>query len=240
MRKFLLSSKLHLCLLFFSIGFFSGIGFTVHSADDDSFKYLDFFHSVYQTIRSDYVEPTSPKKLFEGAMRGMIQSLDDPYSRFLDESEYADFREEVTGKFIGIGVEVTVKDSEIVVVSPIEDSPAKKAGIKPGDVVIRIDDYMTRGKPISDIMKQIKGTPGSPVKIVVRRAGMPEPLEFTMKREPVRMSSVKSGVMKEDPSIGYLRITHFFGETPVDTEKALRDFADRKITKVVLDLRDNP
>lgn len=240
MRKFLLSSKLHLCFLFFSVGFFSGLGFSVHSAEDGSFKYLDYFHSVYQTIRNDYVEDVAPKKLFEGAMRGMIQSLEDPYSRFMDETEFTDFREEVTGKFIGIGVEVTVKDGEIVVVSPIEDSPAKKAGIKAGDVIVRVDDAKANGRPLSEIMKQIKGAPGSPVKIVVRRTGMTEPIEFSMKREPVRMSSVKSGFIKENQSVGYLRITHFFGETPVDTEKALRAFIDKKVSKIVLDLRDNP
>lgn len=240
MRKFLLSSKLHLCILFFGVGFFSGLGFSVQSADDGSFKYLDYFHSVYQTIRNDYVEDVTPKKLFEGAIRGMIQSLDDPYSRFLDESEYNDFREEVTGKFIGIGVEVTVKDGEIVVVSPIEDSPAKKAGVKAGDVIVRVDDTKANGKPLSDIMKLIKGEPGSQIRISVRRAGMPELIDFTMKREPVRMASVKWGVMSENRSIGYLRITHFFSETAVDTEKALRAFIDRKVNKVVLDLRDNP
>jgi carboxyl-terminal processing protease len=240
MRKFLLSVRLHVCVLVFVFGFFLGMGFTAKSADDGAFKYLDFFHSVYQMVRTDYVEETSPKVLFYGAIRGMLQSLDDPYTRFLDETEYADFREEVTGKFIGIGVEVTVKDGEIVVVSPIEDSPAKKAGIKAGDVVTMVENVPAKGKPISEIMKLIKGAAGSPVKIVIRRDGLPGEIDFTIKREPIRMASVKYGVMNENDSIGYLRITHFFSETAVDTEKALRYFNAKKIGSVILDLRDNP
>jgi carboxyl-terminal processing protease len=227
-------------VLFFAVGFFSGLGLSAHSSDDSSFKYLDFFHTVYQTIKNDYVEQSSPKVLFEGAIRGMLQSLDDPYTRFLDEAEYSEFKEEVTGKFIGIGVEVSMRDGEVVVVSPIEDSPAKRVGIKSGDVILKIDDTYTRGKTMSEILKKMKGEPGSAVKMTIRRNDFPEPLEFAIKREPVRRSSVRSGLMTENPSVGYLRITHFYNETAADTEKALKDFNAKKIGRIVLDLRDNP
>ena len=241
MKKILLSKGLHIGLIVFLVGFFLGINFRASSAADDSaFKYLDFFHFVYQTIKTEYVEGASPKVLLEGAMRGMLQALDDPYSRFLDEAEYAEFKEEVTGKFIGIGVEISSKDGEIVVVSPIDDTPAKKAGICSGDIIVKIDDLFTKGKQVSDIIKKIKGLPDSKVKILVRRDGIPELLEFNVKREPITVSSVKSGIMKEDPSIGYLHITHFYAETAVDTEKALKDFNSKKVRKIILDLRDNP
>ena len=241
MKKVLFSKSLHIGLIVFLVGFFLGINFKASSAADDSaFKYLDFFHFVYQTIKSDYVEGASPKTLLEGAMRGMLQSLEDPYSRFLDEGEYSQFQEEVTGKFIGIGVEISVKDNEIVVVSPIADTPAKKAGIRSGDVIVKIDDTFTKGKQISDIIKKIKGLPESKVKVLVRREGIPELLEFSVKREPITVSSVKYGVISEAPSIGYLHITHFYAETAVDAEKALKEFNGKKIRKLVLDLRDNP
>ena len=241
MKKILFSKSLHIGLIVFLVGFFLGINFKASSAADDSaFKYLDFFHFVYQTIKSDYVEGASSKTLLEGAMRGMLQALEDPYSRFLNEEEYSEFREEVTGKFIGIGVEISVKDGEIVVVSPIADTPAKKAGIRSGDVIVKIDDTFTKGKQISDIIKKIKGLPESKVKVLVRREGIPELLEFSVKREPITVSSVKYGVMKEAPAVGYLHITHFYAETAVDTEKALKDLNEKKIRKLVLDLRDNP
>jgi len=240
MIKKFFSSKLHLVIIMFLTGFILGMNFTATSADDTSFKYLDFFHFVYQTVKTDYVETSSPKKLFEGAIRGMLQSLDDPYTRFLDEAEYAEFKEEVTGKFIGIGVEISIKDGEIVVISPIEDTPAKKAGICAGDIIVKIDDTFTKGKQVSDIIKKIKGNPDSKVKLLVRRDGLPEPIEFEVKREPIKVSSIKYGVMDENASVGYLRISHFYAETAADAEKAIKDLNNRKIRKIVLDLRDNP
>lgn len=240
MKKYLLSKRVHFVLVVFLVGFFLGVNFSPSVAEDAAFKYLDFFHFVYQTIKSDYVENVSPKTLLEGAMRGMLQSLDDPYTRFLDEAEFSEFKEEVTGKFIGIGVEISIKDGEIVVVSPIDDTPAKKAGIRSGDVIVKIDDIFTKGKQVSDIIKKIKGVPDSKVKLLVRREGIPELLDFEVKRQPIAVSSVKSGIIEELPSVGYLHITHFYAETAVDTEKVLKDFNSRKIKKVILDLRDNP
>jgi carboxyl-terminal processing protease len=240
MRKFLLSYKFHAAVFFIALGFFCGTAFSARSQESESFRFLDNFHFVYQTIKSDYVDAISPRKLFEGAIRGMLQSLEDPYSRFLDENEYKEFREEVTGKFVGIGVEVSIRDGEIVVVSPIEDTPAKKAGLRSGDIIINVDGTFTRGKQLQEIIKNLKGLPGSKVKLLVRREGFNEPLEFNIDRTTIEVSSVKSGIMKEDPSVGYLRITHFFAKTVPDCERALAEFNNKKISKLVLDLRDNP
>jgi carboxyl-terminal processing protease len=232
--------KLHAAVFFIALGFFCGFSFSARSQESDSFRLLDNFHFVYQTIVSDYVDSVPLKKLFDGAIRGMLQSLEDPYSRYLDENEYRDFREEVTGKFVGIGVEVSVRDGEIVVVSPIEDTPAKKVGIKTGDVIMSVDGTSVRGKQLADIIKNLKGVSGSSVKVLVKREGFSEPIEFNIERRTIEMSSVKSGIMKENKSVGYLRITHFFAKTVSECEKALQDFNDKKIRKVVLDLRDNP
>lgn len=226
-----------------AVGFFSGAAFTARSAGNDTFKYLDNFHFVYQTIKNDYVDVTTLNKLFEGAIRGMLQSLGDPYSRYMDENEYKDFRSEVTGKFVGIGVEVSIRDGEIIIVSPIEDTPAKKAGLKSGDVIISVDDSFVRGRQINEIIKSLRGSPGnlgSTVKLIVRREGFTEPLTFVVERKTIELASVKWGVMAENSSVGYIRITHFYSQTVTDCEKALLDFNDKKIRKIVLDLRDNP
>lgn len=232
--------KLQGAVFFIALGFFCGFSFSARSKESDSFRLLDNFHFVYQTILSDYVDTIPLKKLFDGAIRGMLQSLEDPYSRYLDENEYREFREEVTGKFVGIGIEVSVRDGEIIVVSPIEDTPAKKAGIRTGDIIVSVDGSSVRGKQLNDIIKNLKGVSGSSVKVMIKREGFSEPIEMTIERRTIEMSSVKSGIMKEDKSVGYLRITHFFAKTVSECEKALTEFNDKKIHKVVLDLRDNP
>lgn len=240
MRRICGSWKIHLGVIVSAIALFTVIGISNLKAEDGSFKYLDEFHRVYQMIRTEYVEPVDPKVLFQGAIRGMIASLNDPYSRYLDENEYGGFNEEITGKFIGIGVEISKKDDDIVVIAPIDDSPAKKAGIMAGDVIVKIDDLVTRGKDVEEIINQIKGNPDTLVTVYVKRDNIPEPLEFEVKREPIKVSSVKSGIMKENQNVGYLHITHFYADTAVDVDRAIRSFNDKKISKVVLDLRDNP
>jgi carboxyl-terminal processing protease len=240
MKKFLFSTKTHLAIGFVAFGFFLGIAFSAHSAQSDSFKYLDYFHSVYQTIMSDYVNPVESKSLFEGAMRGMLQSLDDPYSRFLDEKDYESFKSDVSGQFVGIGVELWIRNGDIIVISAIDDSPAKSAGIRSGDLITNIDGYSIKGKSFGDISTRMKGKPGTEVKVTVRRDGIDDPIDFTMKRAPIKSESVKYGVMKENPSVGYMRITHFFSDTSRDVNRALLDFNNKKIRKLVIDLRDNP
>jgi carboxyl-terminal processing protease len=240
MKKFLFSAKTHLAIGFIAFGFFLGLAFSVKSAQNDSFKYLDYFHSVYQTISSDYVNPVESKTLFEGAMRGMLQSLDDPYSRFLDEKDYESFKSDVSGQFVGIGVELWIRNGEIVVISAIDDSPAKSAGIRSGDVITSVDGFATKGKSFGEISSRMKGKPGTDVKVTVRREGTDELIDYTMKRAPIKSESVKYGVRKENPSVGYMRITHFFSDAARDVNKALLDFNNKKIRKLVIDLRDNP
>lgn len=242
MLEKLRSRNLHLSLVLFFGGLFLGLSISfARSADDTTFRFLDQFHFVYQTIRAEYVEDTNARQLFEGAMQGMLAALNDPYTRFLDKEQYAEFREGVTGEFVGIGVEISVKDDEIVVIAPIEDSPAKRAGIIQGDVILKVDETVVRGKNISEVIKQIKGQPESEVKILVRRTGFSEPLEFAIQRAPIHMSSVKYGIIQEQRGkTGYIRITQFFDNTPRDVKKALETYNAQRINRLVLDLRDNP
>ena len=162
--------RFHLTLLAFLTGLFTGISVTfISAAANSSHKYLDFFHQAYRVIISDYVDEPDSKKMFYGAIKGMIDSLGDPFTRFLNEDEISDLNELTSGRFVGIGVEVAVRDGELVVISPIQNSPAFRAGIEAGDVITSVDDERIKDNNFDEIMKNMKGIPGSKVKITVRR-----------------------------------------------------------------------
>ncbi len=233
--------KLHITILIFLIGFFLGTGTSlVFSADEPSFTYLDYFHSVYQTIKLRYVEKTNAKELFYGAIDGMITSLGDPYSRFLDEEEYAEFNESVSGQFVGIGVEITIKNNEVIVISPINDSPAEKAGIESGDRITKINDTEITEKNLSEVLKKIKGKENTTVKITIEREGFSEPLVLNVNRKPINISAVKHGMLDELPFTGYIKITAFYDNTHIDVEKAVNQLKAKGMRTLVLDLRNNP
>ena len=229
---------LHFGIIIFICGFLFGMTFSLlKSQQENSFKYLDQFHFLYRVIQSEYVENVSPKTLFRGAMRGMLQSLNDPYSRFLDETDYADFKGGVTGRFTGIGVELTIKNDAVVVISPIEDSPAHKSGIRSGDTILQLNGTQVKSDNYQDLIKDIRDK-NSQVSILIKREGFDEPIEFKIDKAPIKIKSIKSGFLKEHPGIGYIRITHFYAETGVEFEKALKNLSTAK--KIIIDLRDNP
>src|SRR3990172_8770849 len=160
MFKKLKERHAHLLILAFMIGLFIGINISfLSSAIEPAHKYLDYFHRVYQLLLTEYVDETQPKDLFYGAIRGMITALNDPFSRFLDEKSYEELKEMTTGKFLGVGVEITVRDGQVMVVSPIDDSPARKAGIMSGDVITNINDKQAKGRKLEKIEKMIRGLP---------------------------------------------------------------------------------
>jgi len=231
---------LHLLLLAFVTGLFIGINVSfLSSAVEPAHKYLDYFHRVYQLILTDYVDETQPKDLFFGAIRGMMNALNDPFSRFLDEKSYDELKEMTTGKFLGVGIEITIRDGLIVVVSPLDDSPAMRAGIAPGDVITKINDKTTNGMKLEMIEKMIRGLPKSMVRLQIKREGYNEPLEFDLERAPVKISSVDYDIIKNS-NIGYLRIKNFGSETTKDATKALKFFNGKGIAKIIIDLRNNP
>jgi carboxyl-terminal processing protease len=233
--------KLHITLIIFFIGFFLGAGTSlVFSAEDASFTYLDHFHAVYQTIKLRYVEETNAKELFYGAINGMIESLGDPYSRFLSEEEYKEFSESVTGQFVGIGVEITIKGNEVIIVSPISESPAEKAGILSGDKIIKINDTVLEEDNITKVLKKIKGQEGSTVKITIEREGFSEPLDLEVERKAIKLTEVKYGMLNELKNTGYLKITNFYDDTHIDVRKALVDLKNMGMKSLILDLRNNP
>jgi carboxyl-terminal processing protease len=239
MLKKIKERQMHLLILAFLAGLFIGINTSFISAAEPAHKYLDYFHRVYQLIVTEYVDDASPKDMFFGAIRGMMYALNDPFSRFLDEKSFEELKEMTTGKFLGVGIEITIRDGRVVVVSPIDDSPAKKAGIMPGDVITRINGKPVKGVGLEKIEKMIRGLPKSSVKLQISREGYGEPLEFELERAPVKIKSVEYGMI-DGGEIGYLRIKNFGSDTARDTATALSFFNDKGARRIVLDLRNNP
>ncbi len=240
MLKKIKERKFHFLLFAFLLGLFIGINFSFSArAGESTHKYLDYFHQVYQIISSEYVDGANNKDLFYGAIQGMIKSLNDPFSRFLDEDSYSELNEMTTGKFVGVGVEISIRDGEVVVITPIEDSPAMRAGIKAGDIIFKVNKQVIKDMKIEEIINLIKGLPGSTVKLYVRRDGVDDILSFEVERAPIKLKSVEYGIIKEH-NIGYIKIKNFGSDTAKDVNDGIRFFNKSGVDKVIVDLRYNP
>src|SRR5581483_1877964 len=167
---------------------------------------LRTFTEVFARIKSDYVEPVTDKKLLEDSIQGMLAGLD-PHSAYLDADSFKDIRVETEGQFGGLGIEVTMENGFVKVVSPIEDTPAAAAGLKTGDLVIRLDDKAVKGMTLTDAVRLMRGKPGSDIVLTVVREGSNKPLKFTVTRAVIKIQSVKQKLL--DPGYGYVRITQF-------------------------------
>lgn len=232
--------KIHLVVLAFATGLFLGINFSlIAKSGEPAHKYLEYFHQVYQMITSEYVDEPDNKKLFYGAIKGMIESLGDPFTRFLDEEASSELQEMTSGKFVGIGVEIAVKDGEIVVVSPIDNSPAMKSGIESGDIITKVNNESIKDKNLNEIIKNIKGLPGTKVTINVRREGFNEEISYEIERAPIKIESTDYALINEY-NTGYLRVKTFGSDTTSDVRKALEFFKTKKVNRLIIDLRFNP
>ena len=194
---------------------------------------------VYGLIKSDYVEPVDDKKLLSEAITGMVSSLD-PHSVYLDKRAYREMRESMQGRFVGLGIEVSMEDGYVKIVSPIEDSPAYRAGIKPGDLITRIDGVPIKGLTLDDAIKKMRGAPGSKVALTIARKGEDKPLAIALVREEIRVHSVKGKIV--EPGYAWLRISQF-QELTLDelARKVTALYAQEPHIKgLVLDLRNDP
>jgi carboxyl-terminal processing protease len=199
---------------------------------------LQLFSAVFGRIKSDYVEVVPDDKLIREAINGMVHGLD-PHSDFLDADAFKELQVSTQGKFGGLGIEVGVEDAIIKVISPIEDTPAFRAGIKAGDLIVKIDDTATRGMPLSEAVQKMRGKPGTQIVLTVARKDVDTPLTFTLTREEIVVKSVKYKML--EPGYGYIRIRQFQERTGEDLAKAIKDlYKDGPLTGLVLDVRTDP
>ena len=201
---------------------------------------LRVFAEVFGKVKSDYVEPVEDKKLINEALTGMLAGLD-PHSTFMDADAYKDLQAGTQGEFGGLGIEVAMEDGLVKVVTPIEDSPAYKAGLKSGDLIMKLDDTQVRGITLNDAVKKMRGAPDTKIVLTVLRKNEPKPLTFTLTRAIIKSQSVKNKYIEKD--YGYIRITQFQEHTGEDLAKALKALQVQNkgpFKGLVLDLRNNP
>jgi len=201
---------------------------------------LRTFTDVFGRIKNDYVEDIDDKKLLENAIRGMVAGLD-PHSAYLDREQFKELQVGTTGEFGGLGIEVGMEDGFVKVISPIDDTPAQRAGIKAGDLIIRLDDTPVKGLTLNDAVKIMRGKPGSILKLTVVREGVEKPLKIDIKRDIIKVKSVKNRML--DEGYGYVRISQFQSKTAESMVSAIEDLkkqAGGALKGMVLDLRNNP
>ena len=218
---------------------FNGVHQHVFAGTDKSYEELKVFSDVLDIVEKNFVDSVDSKKLIQGAIRGMISSLD-PHSAFLLPESYKDLQIETRGKFSGVGIVITMQDNVITVISPVEGSPAYEAGVKAGDQIIEVDGEETMSMVLWEAVKKIRGKKGTTVVITVRRKGESEPIDFSIVRDIIPLKSVRSHILK--PGYGYIRITNFREDTAKDVKAALKKLGSgtTPIKGLVLDLRDNP
>ena len=195
--------------------------------------------AVFGMIKSDYVEPVDEKKLITDAISGMVSSLD-PHSQYFDKKSFKEFREGTTGRFVGVGIEITQEDGLVKVVSPIEGSPADRAGLKPGDLITKVDDTAVKGLSLNEAVKRMRGEPGTKVLLTILRKDENRTFPVTITREEIRTQSVKAKVV--EPGYAWLRLSQFQERTVDDFATKLEDIYRREpnLKGLVLDLRNDP
>jgi len=207
-------------------------------SSSETYRQLNLFGDVFERVRSSYVEEVGDKELIESAINGMLSSLD-PHSSYLDPESFADMQVQTKGEFGGLGIEVTMENGVVKVVSPIDDTPAAKAGIQPGDFITHIDGESVIGLNLSDAVDKMRGPIDSDVKLTIVR-GTADPFDVTLKRAVIKIQSVRSHL---EGNVGYVRITSFSEQTDLGLRNAVEDLkkqAGDKLVGLVLDLRNNP
>ncbi|WP_119462906.1 S41 family peptidase [Rhodospirillaceae bacterium SYSU D60014] len=206
--------------------------------NSETYRQLNLFGDVFEKVRADYVEEVSDKELIEAAINGMLTSLD-PHSSYLNADNFDDMRSQTKGEFGGLGIEVTMEEGLVKVVSPIDDTPASRAGLQPGDLITHLDGEAVMGLSLADAVDRMRGPVDSAITLTIRR-GEEEPFEVSITRAIITVQSVRSRL---EGDIGYIRITNFNEQTDIGLEEAVRTLEEEsggKLDGVVLDLRNNP
>ena len=208
-------------------------------SNSDTYRQLDLFGEVFERVRADYVEEVSDEQLIEAAINGMLSSLD-PHSSYMNPKNYRDMQVQVRGEFGGLGIEVTMENGLVKVVSPIDDTPAARGGLKPGDYITHLDGEAVAGMSLNEAVERMRGPVNSEIRLTIRREGR-DPFDVKLTRAVVKIQSVKYHLEGKD--IGYIRITSFNEQTDSglnNAMKALKKEAGDKLAGIVLDLRNNP
>ena len=225
----------HIILIFFGIFYFNS--FTI-SAEIDIYKKIDLFGEVLEKINKEYVDEINQSESMDSAINGLLQSLD-PYSSYMSPKTFDEMQTETSGKFGGLGIEVSMEAGVVKVISPIDDTPASRAGLKAGDYIVKIDNIQVQGKSLSEAVDLMRGPVGSGIELTVRRRGEKKALTFNIVREVIQVQSVKSEML--DKNIGYLRLTSFNDNSSDQIEKQITKLKKNKNLKAfILDLRNNP
>ena len=211
---------------------------TVSSAEDNIYKKIDIFGEVLEKINKEYVDEVDQSKSMDSAINGLLQSLD-PYSAYMSPEVFNEMQTETSGEFGGLGIEVSMEAGVVKVISPIDDTPASKAGIKAGDYIVKINNTQVQGKSLSEAVDLMRGPVGSGIDLTVRRIGEKKALTFYIVREIIQIQSVKAELI--DKNIGYIRLTSFNENSGKQIKKKINDFENNNDVKsYILDLRNNP
>ena len=206
--------------------------------NEEVYKELELFEHVLSLVQSDYVEEPQPKPLIYGALKGMLATLD-PYSQFLDPDSYNELKVETEGEFGGLGIEITIKDDLLTVISPIDDTPAFQAGLVPGDRIVKIDGELTRGITLLDAVRKLRGKPHTKVILTLLREKEAELKDAVLERAIIKIDSVRESTVLED-HIAYVRLSDFREKSTEELEAALKKLKEQSMESLILDLRNNP
>jgi len=217
------------------------IGSTARAAQADTYRQLNLFGDIFERVRAHYVEKPDESKLVESAINGMLNGLD-PHSSYMDTKSFRDMQVQTRGEFGGLGIEVTMEDGFVKVVSPIEDTPAAKAGVRSGDIITHLDDEAVQGLTLNQAVEKMRGPENTKIRLKIMRKGNDAPIEIAIMRAKILVRSVRMKVEGDD--VGYVRITQFSEQTTDGLKKAITDITNQipgdKLRGYVIDLRNNP
>ncbi len=236
MRKRIVAVLISVLIVFGIYSFVSSA--TEKKQKDELYRQVELFSDTLAIIQSEYVDEVEPRNLIYGALKGMLSSLD-PHSQFLNPDDYNELKVDTEGKFGGLGIEITVKDGLLTIVTPIQDTPAWKAGLKTNDRIVKINNELTRDMTLTDVVKRLRGKPGEAVNITILRESEKKILEFKIVRDMIKINNIKEARILED-GIGYIRIIEFRENTSKDMDTALENLKKQGINALILDLRNNP
>jgi len=226
--------------IIFLIILFLNLNFTYSYSNNELYKKIDLFGEVLEKIKKDYVDDVNQSKMMDSAINGVLQSLD-PYSAYMSPELFQEMQTDTRGEFGGLGIEIGMESGVVKVISPIDDTPAAKAGIKAGDYIVKIGDDQVQGKSLMEAVKLMRGPVGTSIELTIRRKNVKKPLEFKITRKIIEIKSVNSEILGKKKHLGYIRLKSFNENSDKQFLDIVKKFEkDSKIKGYILDLRNNP